>query len=117
MKYLYLFLFVALQSTLPPTRHVAKEIPSHCLMPQHSVVMLAEELPAPGNPGHVQPSAGEHCVHAANDPAHNCNCHRECRQNTDDNGNPIAGARVVEDPKCRVYCFKDHCHCPVENCE
>jgi hypothetical protein len=24
---------------------------------------------------------------------------------------------VQEDPKCRVYCFKDHCHCPVENCE
>jgi hypothetical protein len=24
---------------------------------------------------------------------------------------------VQEDPKCRVYCYKDHCHCPVENCE
>jgi hypothetical protein len=24
---------------------------------------------------------------------------------------------VQEDPKCRVYCFKDHCHCPVENCD
>jgi hypothetical protein len=24
---------------------------------------------------------------------------------------------VQEDAKCRVYCFKDHCHCPVENCD
>jgi hypothetical protein len=24
---------------------------------------------------------------------------------------------VQEDPKCRVYCFKDHCHCPVNNCD
>jgi hypothetical protein len=24
---------------------------------------------------------------------------------------------VAQDPKCRVYCFKDHCHCPVENCD
>ena len=75
------------------------------------------ELPAPGNPGHQQPAPGESCVHNTNDPAHNCTCHRECKQNTDDDGNPAEGVFVQEDPKCRVYCFKDHCHCPVDNCD
>jgi hypothetical protein len=56
-------------------------------------------------------------VHNASDAAHNCACHRECKQNTDDDGNPAEGVFVQEDPKCRVYCFKDHCHCPVENCD
>ncbi|HET9832697.1 MAG TPA: hypothetical protein VFP91_13330 [Vicinamibacterales bacterium] len=85
----------------------------------HCLILRAqnEELPAPGNPGHTEPGPGEHCVHAANDPAHNCSCHRECKQNTDDDGNPVPGGHVEEDPKCRVYCFKDHCHCPVSNCE
>jgi hypothetical protein len=75
------------------------------------------ELPAPGNPGHKEPAPGEHCVHDASDPAHNCTCHRECKQNTDEDGNLVEGAHVQEDAKCRVYCFKDHCHCPVENCD
>lgn len=92
---------------------VLRSIPSHCLLARAQ----SSELPAPGNPGHQEPAAGEHCVHATNDPAHNCTCHRECKQNTDDDGNPVPGAFVQEDPKCRVYCFKDHCHCPVENCD
>ena len=86
----------------------------------HCNVLLraqSQDLPAPGNPGHQQPAPGESCVHNASDPAHNCACHRECKQNTDDDGNPTEGAYVQEDPKCRVYCFKDHCHCPIENCD
>jgi hypothetical protein len=85
----------------------------------HCALLYAQsgELPAPGNPGHQRPSPGESCVHNDGDPAHNCSCHRECKQNTDDDGNPTEGASVQEDPKCRVYCFKDHCHCPIENCD
>ncbi len=98
---------------IQPGRRAAQSIGPHCL------VLRAQnaELPAPGNPGHTEPAPGEHCVHSASDPAHNCTCHRECKQNTDDDGNPVPGGHVQEDPKCRVYCFKDHCHCPVENCE
>jgi hypothetical protein len=25
-----------------------------------------------------------------------------------------APATVVEDPKCKVYCHKDHCACPIK---
>jgi hypothetical protein len=86
---------------------------AHCLL----LYAQSEELPAPGNPGHERPAEGARCVHNEQDAAHNCSCHRECKQNTDEDGNPAQGAHVQEDPKCRVYCFKDHCHCPVDNCE
>lgn len=115
MKRASLALLLALSSgAMPGPRlvHLDRMGP-HCLM------LSAESatLPAPGNPGHQEPAPGDSCVHDAKDPAHNCTCHRECRQNTDDDGNPAPGAYVQEDPKCRVYCFKDHCHCPVENCD
>ena len=85
----------------------------------HCLTLFAQDPPLPGqgNPGHHQPAPDENCVHNEKDPAHNCVCHRECKQKTDEDGNPADGAYVQEDPKCRVYCFKDHCHCPVENCE
>jgi len=95
----------------PGLRSPLSGVGSHCLIAQ------SRELPAPGNPDHERPPDGERCVHNDRDPAHNCSCHRECKQNTDDDGNAVQGGHVQEDPKCRVYCFKDHCHCPVANCE
>lgn len=100
---------LALTIITPPAKVKA---PAQC-----ALMMAVAQVPEPGNPGHKQPPPGEHCDHVPNDPAHNCTCHRECKQNTDEEGNPAPGAYVQEDPKCRVYCFKDHCHCPVANCE
>ncbi len=89
--------------------------PSHCLVSLHA---QGTTVPPEGNPGHEEPAPGANCKHDATDPEHNCACHRECKQNTDPNtGQPIQGATVQEDAKCRVYCYKDHCHCPIENCE
>ena len=81
--------------------------------------LWAQDFPLPpdGNPGHVEPAPGAQCKHDARDPSHNCLCHRECRQALDDEGNVTTGQYVVEDPKCRVYCFKDHCACPIANCD
>lgn len=74
-------------------------------------------MPPPGNPGHQQPAPGQACKHDAKDPAHNCNCHRECKQNSDEDGNPAPGEYVQEDySKCRASCYQDHCHCPVHGC-
>jgi len=92
--------------------HPVIGVPTHCLL-----AMPAAQLPPEGNPDHVKPPEGEHCTHDSADPAHNCHCHRECKQNTDDEGNPAPGVNVQEDPKCRSWCFKDHCHCPVDNCD
>lgn len=88
----------------------------------HCDVMYAAgggQLEGPGNPGHKEPPPGESCVHNANDPAHNCACHRECKPDTDDEGNPTnpPSMHVQEDAQCRVYCYKDHCHCPIHNCD
>ena len=85
--------------------------PSHCLMAQGTTP------PPASNPNHEEPGPGVTCVHDEKDPAHNCACHRECKQNTDEEGNPAQGGYLAEDSRCRVYCFKDHCHCPVHNCD
>jgi hypothetical protein len=107
---LVLVLFIA-GGVGPRSLSPLEKVGPHCLLAQST------ELPGAGNPGHHEPAPGANCVHDANDAAHNCACHRECKQNTDDDGNPSEGAYVQEDPKCRVYCFKDHCHCPVNNCD
>lgn len=88
-------------------------VPNHCLLAAHA------QLEGPGNPGHKEPPPGEACTHDAKDAAHNCACHRECKPEIDDEGNPVLPPRqyVAEDAKCRVYCFKDHCHCPIQNCD
>jgi hypothetical protein len=62
-----------------------------------------------------EPAPGANCTHDATDPAHNCACVRECKQEDKAEGPP--DIRIVEDPQCRVYCFKDHCHCPIHGCE
>ncbi len=89
----------------------------HCAMMIPGVIAQGTQLPPAGNPGHEEPIPGANCVHDDKDPAHNCACHRECKQNTDGEGNPASGGYVQEDPMCRVYCYKDHCHCPIHNCE
>jgi len=108
-----LVLVVSTGAVRPGRPTPLEKIGAHCLL----LSAQTAELPGPGNPGHNEPAEGEHCVHDSKDAAHNCSCHRECKQNTDDDGNPAKGAFVQEDPKCRVYCFKDHCHCPVDNCD
>ena len=75
---------------------------------------LQDQGPPPGNPEHIQPPEGWHCY--ANSPVapapdgHACVCH-EYRTCTVD---PETGQYVItEHPSCRVWCFKDHCRCPV----
>ncbi len=103
-------LFLGVGLAMRPAGHLA------CMMP---VASAQQSPPSPpeGNPGHEEPAPGAHCVHDNADASHNCTCHRTCEQNKDDNGNPTQGQRVVEDPKCRSYCFYKSCSCPTENCE
>jgi len=77
--------------------------------------MAQGPVPPPGNPGHQQPPPGAACVHNMKDPAHNCTCHRECKDTEGEDGKQETF--VQEDPKCRVFCYKEHCHCPISNCE
>lgn len=87
-------------------------VPNHCLLAAHA------QVPEPGNPGHKEPPPGEACTHDATDPAHNCACHRECVPDLDEDGNPINERQhVQEDAKCRVFCFANHCHCPIRGCD
>jgi hypothetical protein len=115
MKRARVVLFLVFGAGAIAPHHAARleKIGPHCL----TLFAQDQQLPGPGNPGHNPPAPGATCVHNEKDPAHNCLCHRECKQNTDDDGNPTAGGYVQEDPKCRVYCYKDHCHCPIENCD
>lgn len=82
----------------------------HCLMPRPT--LLAQE----GNPGHKEPPPGWTCASSGE---HACACHRACQDTTTENedGSQSTSTTVVEDPRCRVYCFKDHCRCPVHNCD
>ena len=64
----------------------------------------------PGQSSHATPPKGWYCTtdkRAAKD--HQCDCHREC--GTDDAGKKTP---APEDPKCTVWCHKDHCGCPVK---
>jgi hypothetical protein len=69
-------------------------------------------MPPEGNPGHKEPDKGAFCSRSAKT-EHNCKCHAKCVVEDENEPNVITR---VEDPKCRAYCFKDHCHCPAE-CE
>lgn len=82
-------------------------------------ILMAQE---DGNPGHHEPPPGWHCENRANTPAdHKCNCQRKCVDypgGEDEDGNKFPpSTQVQEDVKCKVYCFKEHCRCPVHNCE
>lgn len=76
-------------------------------------VLYSQELPTPpmppsGNPGHEEPAPGAACHHPVDqvsDPSHDCHCERKCEM--DDEGRTT----TVEDPKCRAFCYRSHCHC------
>ncbi len=104
-----LTLFVFVGHITHPVQHLA------CLMP----TVGAQGIPSPpdGNPNHEEPGPGVYCVHDMSKPDHNCTCHRECKPNTDTDGNPTQGQTVQEDPKCRSWCFLKSCACPTTNCE
>lgn len=110
---------VAASSGLPAPMRLGP----HCVLAAALILQAAQpagvaQLPPAGNPGHVEPAPGQMCAREATTPAdHRCACHRVCQPNVDDEGNAAPGAYVQEDPKCRVYCYKSHCSCPVEGCE
>lgn len=68
-------------------------------------------MPPEGNPDHAEPAKGAYCSRSKHE-AHSCKCHAKC---VPDENDPNAIVRL-EDPKCRAWCFKDHCRCPAE-CE
>ena len=66
----------------------------------------------PGNPGHQPPPEDYYCESRgdAPDDYHACDCHRI---DTD----PLCEGVPSEDTgKCKVSCFRNHCHCRV-HCE
>ncbi len=86
----------------------------HCVL---AIAIAAQQLPPEGNPGHVEPAPGQNCSRTTQ-ADHACACHRKCVEGTNQEGEADPKVIVVqEDPKCRVYCYKSHCACPIENCE
>lgn len=82
------------------------------LVPQEVVPMLP--MQQEGNPGHKEPPPGWICEPPDAPrvtPDHACDCHRECYHSED------GVRRMLEDPVCKVYCYMDHCACPIEGCE
>lgn len=76
-------------------------------------IVFALQEPYPGHDSHQAPPPGWFCQHQYYvdgkpqvEPSHVCMCDRKCMENAD--GEPY----TVEDPKCTVYCHKDHCDCP-----
>ena len=50
----------------------------------------------------------DYCVnHDSPDPAHACTCHQMCDPTDKDK-------QGGEDPMCKNYCTKDHCHCKMQ---
>lgn len=58
-----------------------------------------------GNPDHREPAPGWFCSpNGAGD--HQCSCKRM--------GDPTTSCeQVTEEAVCKVYCYKDHCRCPI----
>lgn len=76
-----------------------------CLRAQY---LAAHTQQQPGNPGHRAPPEGFYCETHHTDPAKRCACHR---LDTD----PLCEGEPIEDnAKCKVACFRQHCHCQVE---
>lgn len=69
---------------------------------------LIVELSAQERPEPAEPPPGWFCSREAKDPAHHCDCHRQA--SGDDCQYP------GHDQTCTVYCWEEHCHCPV-TCE
>ena len=89
-------------------------------MDPHCDMLRPKLLAQEGNPGHHEPPPGWNCSREAKDD-HKCACHRECKDfpgGEDEDGNKFPpSTQVQEDANCKVYCFKNHCRCPVANCE
>lgn len=64
-------------------------------------------MPPPGNPDHKEPPEGAFCNRSPH-PARSCKCHAICVEDAE------GKVTIQEDPKCRAWCFKKHCHCPAE---
>lgn len=123
MRILYSLLPLALASAVFTTGYVRQKptLPdgAHCLLPRAQTIAAQE-----GNPGHRQPAPGDNCTQDPKDtknPDHACTCHRECKDeaDVDEFGQSNGGTHTVvkEDAKCTKFCYKDHCMCPVHNCE
>lgn len=55
----------------------------------------------------VEPPAGWHCDNRAQTPAdHQCKCERTCAWNPE-----TKQVEEREDPKCKSWCWRDHCRC------
>ena len=79
------------------------------MMFPRAVTILAMLL-VPATQAQEPPNPPAYCINHDGNPAepnvppHACMCHQECV--------PIEGERQGgEDPMCKVYCQKDHCHC------
>lgn len=74
--------------------------------------LLALLILAPAFQEHPEPPKGWFCSNAPNAPKdHKCACHRECVKPAPGGE---GGGTVIEDPKCKVYCHKEHCACPIK---
>ena len=75
------------------------------------VSFVAQQAPEPypGQGQHLPPPPGWFCSHIDPNPAKRCACKRMVHDE-DCEGIP------TEEATCKVYCHKQHCHCPVE-CE
>ena len=114
-----LWVSVMVSMTLPMsgvTPHT--EIGPYCLIARPPIHMMAQE----GNPGHTEPPEGWHCAQGPKvDKDHTCTCHRACKdsEKLDENGEGTGEkeTRVVEDVKCKSFCFQNHCTCPLHDCD
>ena len=80
-----------------------------------AVAVLAQQDPNRPFPNHEQPPEDWFCsrqnVNESVPAAHVCDCERMCRKDSD-------GAEfTAEDPLCKVFCHKEHCHCEVTPCD
>lgn len=71
------------------------------------LLLLALALVAISVQEHQEPPTGWLCANRANTPVdHQCKCVRTCAWNPD-----TKQVEEKEDPKCRSWCYRDHCTC------
>lgn len=71
----------------------------------------------PGQREHAKPPDGFQCTipQLAKDKAHACSCRRMVKNPEGDKCcETVERSEAPEDPKCTVYCHKDHCTCPIQ---
>src|SRR5262245_59761430 len=71
----------------------------------------------PGQSEHREPPKDWMCSNLPNAPKdHKCDCKRSCAKPIDpESGEEMAGPMTVqEDRACAVWCWPDHCTCPVK---